>query len=324
MRLTRRELGKMSLAVVPCLAKAGSLVEAAALQGKPNSNVAGVQLGLIVPYALAGMPGDAESVLKAVVQLGISGVEMQNAAAEGFAGAPSQGRGGGRGRGALTPEQQEAARQAVEALKQWRLSVGMDKFKALRKLYNDAGVNIYAYKFEYSLANLSGDEVDYGFNVATTLGATHVTMELQNDPGLLKRAGDAALRYKIKVGYHFHKGARFNTWDQALSLSKGNAINIDIGHYVGGSGLSPIPFFQKYHRDIVSFHWRDETKPSADGTPGKYVPWGEGDVPIKELFQLMKRERYPFPATIEYVRLEGHDTMTEIAKGLQYAKDALA
>ena len=58
--------------------------------------------------------------------------------------------GGGRGRGArppMTPEQQEAQKKAAAALKDWRLSVSMDKYKALRKLYNDAGVKIYAFKF---------------------------------------------------------------------------------------------------------------------------------------------------------------------------------
>src|SRR5690242_2746416 len=46
------------------------------------------------------------------------------------------GRGGGRGRGQQTPEQQEEAKK----LKEWRTSVSMDRFKQLRKMYNDAGV----------------------------------------------------------------------------------------------------------------------------------------------------------------------------------------
>ena len=45
-----------------------------------------------------------------------------------------------------SPEQQAAQREQAETMKAWRTSVSMDKFKALRKMYNDAGVTIYAWK----------------------------------------------------------------------------------------------------------------------------------------------------------------------------------
>ena len=65
---------------------------------------------------------------------------------------PGEGRGagagrggggaGGRGRGEPSPE----AVAAAEELRKWRTSVSMDKVKQLRKMYNDAGVTIYAWK----------------------------------------------------------------------------------------------------------------------------------------------------------------------------------
>jgi hypothetical protein len=39
-----------------------------------------------------------------------------------------------------------ARRKAAEALTQWRLSVPMSKYKAFRKMYENAGVKIYAFK----------------------------------------------------------------------------------------------------------------------------------------------------------------------------------
>src|SRR6185295_17248200 len=90
------------------------------------------------------------------------------------------GRGGRGGRGAqadLTPEQQaaQAAQQAQQQenaakLKEWRTSVSMDVFKKLRKMYNDAGVTIYAWK--QLSANMSDEEFEYIFNVAEALGCT--------------------------------------------------------------------------------------------------------------------------------------------------------
>ena len=59
---------------------------------------------------------------------------------------------------------------------------------------------------------------------------------------------------------------------------------------------------------------------------GDNLPWGQGETPIKEALQLMKAEKYKFPATIEleYHTPEGSTVMAEMAKCVQYCKDALA
>ncbi len=222
----------------------------------------------------------------------------------------------------MTPEQQEAQKKAAAALKDWRLSVSMDKYKALRKLYNDAGVKIYAFKLGLTMA-MSDDEYAYTFNVAEALGANHLTMELPTDSALTKRVGEYAAKRKIYVGYHAHTQATPTIWDEALSQSKYNAINLDLGHYTAGTSESPIPFLKKNHDRIVSMHMKDR-KYETHG--GDNLPWGQGDTPIKEALQLMKAEKYKFPATIEleYHTPEGSTVMAEMAKCVQYCKDALA
>jgi hypothetical protein len=59
---------------------------------------------------------------------------------------------------------------------------------------------------------------------------------------------------------------------------------------------------------------------------GPNMPWGQGDTQIREILQLMKKEKYTFPACIEleYPPPEGSDVMKELAKCVQYCKDALA
>ena len=79
----------------------------------------------------------------------------------------------------MTPEQQAAQQEAAAKLKAWRTSVSMDKFKKLRKMYNDAGVTIYAWK--QLSPNMSDEEFEYIFNVAEALGCTHTTLELPTD-----------------------------------------------------------------------------------------------------------------------------------------------
>jgi sugar phosphate isomerase/epimerase len=74
------------------------------------------------------------------------------------------------------------------------MSLSMDIFKDLRKMYNDAGVRIYAVK---DVRQGSDEDLEYTFAVAEALGADHVTLELPggaNAAGTLKRLGDWGLR----------------------------------------------------------------------------------------------------------------------------------
>jgi sugar phosphate isomerase/epimerase len=331
------------------------------LLAKPNSNFDGVQVGVIT-YSYRSMPGanDAEALLKYIVDSGISGIELMGPAAEIYAGSPASagrgggggggGQGGGQGRGPggaqgrgpdgpggpggpgrgpggggraqITPEQQAAQKARAEELKKWRLSVSMDKYKELRQMYNEAGVNIYAFKLEPN-ANMSDDEYEYIFLVAETLGANHVTLELSNDAAFTQRIGDFAAKKNMVVAYHAHTQATITAWDAVLAQSKGNAINLDCGHYVAGTSESPIPLIQKHYSRIASIHLKDRKK-ASDG--GANLAWGQGETPIKEILKLMRQEKYKFPASIEleYQIPEGSDAVVETTKCVQFCKNALA
>ena len=51
-----------------------------------------------------------------------------------------------------------------EAQRNWRLTLPMQKYTDMRKMYNDAGVNIHISKFATS--TWSDEEIDYAFNAA--------------------------------------------------------------------------------------------------------------------------------------------------------------
>jgi sugar phosphate isomerase/epimerase len=322
MRFDRRQFLKFGLGAMPlsCGLADTSLLAAVAdaataVTAKPDSKFNGVQIGIIAPYSFRGMPGTAEDLLRYMVELGISAVELQNTPAERFAGAPAGGRGGGRrGGGEGVPG------GGNSDITSWRASASMDKFKALRKMYNDAGVSIYGFKLDLRL-NSPDSDYEYAFNVCEALGANQLTMELPNDPATTKRIGEYAAKRKIWVGYHAHTQAHLTFWDTAFSQSEYNGANIDIGHYVAGTSQSPIPFIEKHHKRITSMHFKDRKTNN-----GPNVPWGEGDTPLKEVLQLMKRDKHTYPATIEleYRVPEGSTVMAELAKCLKYAKDALA
>jgi sugar phosphate isomerase/epimerase len=322
MSYTRREFGKLALSMLPASTLLEHPLEALAQTRRPNSVIDGVRLGTIT-YSYRSMPDQsAEATLRYIVESGISQIELMGGPAESFAGAPQTARGGGGGGRAQqpTPEQQAAQREAAARLKAWRTSVSMDRFKALRKMYNDAGVTIYAWKALNP--NMSDEEFEYVFNVAEALGCTHTTLELPTDAAQLKRIGDFAVKKKIFAAYHTHTQATMTSFDQAFAISKGNMANIDLGHYVAGTGESPVPFLKKYHGRISSVHLKDRTTP-ANGA--KNLPWGTGDTPLKEILQTVKKEKYTFPLSIEleYDVPQDSDAVKEVARCLDYCKAAL-
>src|SRR5262245_53698988 len=338
---TRRDFGKLALTALP----AARLI--APTQAKPNSKFGGVQIGIIAPYSFRGLPSSADDLLKYIVQLGISSVELQSEPAEAFAGSPVTGRGGGGqgrppgagggtpggqggpppggGRQPMTPEQQAAQRARAEELRKWRSSAPMDKYKELRKKYNDAGVTIHIVKFGLN-ANMPDEEIDYCFNAAKALGCKAITCE----PPLsqTKRLGQFAEKHQIMLGYHGHSNmtseeafAKPSSWETAMAHSKWNGANIDIGHFTAGNNVSPADFIKKHHARITNLHLKDRKM-----NQGPNMPWGQGDTAIKEILQLMKKEKYSFPACIEleYPVPEGSSVLAELAKCVQYCKDALA
>jgi sugar phosphate isomerase/epimerase len=235
------------------------------------------------------------------------------------------GGGGGRrggGRGEITPEQRAAQEEQAAKLTAWRTSVSMDKFKELRKMYNDAGVAIYAWK--QLSPNMSDEEFEYIFNVAEALGCTHTTLELPTDEAQLKRIGDFAMKKKIYAAYHTHLQGTMTAFDQAFALSQGNMANVDFGHWVaaGNVGGTPMQFLQKYHDRIASFHLKDRTTPEHCALN---LPWGTGETPIKEILQMVSTNKWRIPASIEleYDVPEGSDAVKEVRKCVDYCRAVL-
>jgi sugar phosphate isomerase/epimerase len=312
MDFTRRDFGKLALAALP----------ATQLAAKPNSNFDGVQIGVIAPYSYRDMPdaNNAEALLRHMVTNGLSAAELSPEPIEAWAGAPPPAPAppaGRAGRGP-TPEQQAAA----AALKKWRLSAPIGKFKEFRKLYNDAGVHLYEVRILPD-PGMSDEEYEYAFTMAAAVGANAIGGELPTDLTHTKRLGDFAVKHKMVVAYHAHTQATLTAWDAALAQSKGNAAQLDCGHYVAGTGLSPIPVIEKLHDRMANMHLKDRTTP-AHGHQN--LAWGTGDTPITEILQLMRKNKYKFPAAIEleYTIPAGSDGVTEVGKCVEYCKKALA
>ncbi|HTI61747.1 sugar phosphate isomerase/epimerase family protein [Mucilaginibacter sp.] len=303
----RRFIGSTALAAAGVAFVSKSSLAASFFQAKPNSKINGVQIGVIT-YSFRSMPGSAEQLLQYILQCNINAIELMGDAAEAYAGIPKR-------------ESGEDWPTHSKKVAEWRASVSMDKFKELRKMYNDAGVTIYAWKPNALGSKNTDAEIDYAFNAGKALGVTHVTVELPTDDAQTKRLGEFAEKHKIYVGYHAHTQATPTLWDTALSQSKYNAINLDIGHYTAGTSSSPVDFILKNHERIMSMHLKDRKYHD-----GPNAPWGQGDTPIAEVLKLMKKNKYKFPATIEleYDIPKDSDAVKEVMKCREFAVKALA
>ncbi len=330
MSVTRRQFGKLAMAAVPAsLLGDRSLAGAMAMQ-RPTSSINGVQVGVIT-YSYRAMPEQgADAVLRYVRESGVSAVELMGNAIEAYAGAPVMprpsgagapaGPGGPGGRRPPTPEEVAAREKYAADLKAWRLSQSMEKFKALRKLYDDAGVSIYATKMLST--SMSDEEFKYVFDVAEALGATHTTLELTTDSAALKRIGDYAMKRKIYAAYHTHLQGTLTAFDEAFAVSKGNMANVDFGHYVAAGSGDPVVFLEKFHDRISSFHIKDR-KSKEHG--GANVPWGQGDTPIGRILQSVRKHGYTMPATIEmeYDVPAGSTPVAEVRKCVEFCRSVL-
>ena len=298
---------------------------------KPNSKFGGVQIGAIT-YSFRSMPGSVDDLIKYCVECNISAIELMGDAVEEYAGKPksTMARAAyvpGQPRPQMTDEQRAAMAKLNKDVADWRASVSMDKFVEVRKMFNKAGISIYAFKPNALGPNNTDGEVEYALKAAKALGANSVTIELPTDLKQSQRLGDLASKHKVYIGYHAHLQATDTAWDAALAQSPYNSLNLDCGHYIAAGGPNTtatlLALIEAKHDRITSMHIKDR-KNKDNG--GQNVVWGQGNTPLKDILGLLKSKKYKFPASIEleYDIPAGSDAVQETKKCVEYAKAILS
>lgn len=207
---------------------------------------------------------------------------------------------------------------------EWRKTVSMEKFVQFRKMYDDAGVSIYAFKPRNTFGKDNTDaDIDWGMRTGKALGASHVTVEHPGDDAHTKRLGEMAKKQGMYIAYHGHEQQIPTLWDTALQQSKFNMMNLDLGHYVAAGNSDPLEIIKAKHDRFKSMHLKDRQTP-AHGKEN--LAWGRGDTPITEALQMIRDNGYKFPATVEleYEIPEGSDAVKEVRTCLEYCRKALS
>jgi sugar phosphate isomerase/epimerase len=300
--LTRREFGALTLS---CLALPSVL---------RAQTVSGVRLG-VQTYSfreLTRPPGGnlVDPIIAAMKECGLTECELWAPQIE----PPSP-----FGRGRPTPEQ---AQQAREAAKTWRLETPIDHFRAIQKKFEGAGMTIYA--FNYSPNNSFTDaEIDRGFEMAKALGAEIITASATIEAA--RRMAPFAATHKMPVAMHNHSNvtdpnefATLESLATALTLSPMFRINLDIGHFTAAN-YDAVAYIREHHARITNLHLKDRKREQGPNTA-----WGTGDTPIRQVLQLLKQERWPIRAYIEYEHNGEAGPVDEVKKCFAFAKSALA
>lgn len=289
-----------------------------------GSKFGGVQIGVIT-YSWRSMPGTAADIIKYCTEGGISSLELMGNVVEEYAGIPAMPPRPNRDVEQTDEQKQayaDARDKAIVAQKEWRVSNNMEKYKELRKLFNDAGINIHIVKF--SPSRWSDEEIDYAFKAAKIMGAQGITNEIGDEA--CKRLGKFAEKHDMYAIYHNHgqPGQPGFSFDEFLAHSPKNMLNLDVGHFFGATGEHPNGVIERLHDRIFSIHIKDKTSKTA--TPSNTNrPWGEGDTPLADILNLIKEKKWPIYCDIEleYEVPADSDAQKEIVKCVQYCKNIL-
>src|ERR1043166_7716846 len=188
--LARREfLGRVAALTACAVAQPHILGAATIQQRKPNSVFNGVRIGVITYSYRGGSINTAEETLKALLEDGLSEVELMDGPIRSYAGI----RGGGRRKGPGGNAEPEAA--PTDAQREAQLA----KCRELRKMYNDAGVNIHLHKLPFGQSN---EEIEFNFQVAKALGCVGTTTERSDE--VAKKLAPFADKHKIWVAFPNH------------------------------------------------------------------------------------------------------------------------
>src|SRR5829696_1657199 len=272
-RYSRRQFGKFALSTVSAFG-----VPVVVRGFRPvDSRIKGVRLGAIT-YSFRAIT-DANAIVKAMAAIGLGEAELMSNHAEALAGAP-----GGKGE-----------------IDGWRRSTSPDTWKRVRGVFDAAGISLRLLTYNMNVNTTSDEAIEYGFAMAKGLGVDAVTTSTQ--VSMAKRVAPFADRHRIPVAYHGHANvtdadevATPASFATCLSYSKFHRINLDIGHFTA-AGFDAVDFLRAHHPQITNLHLKDRQAPARGGAN---VSWGQGDTPIKEVLQLLSREKWDIPANIEF------------------------
>jgi len=288
---------------------------------KVDSTYKGVKLGLITGSLnpLPNVPGKdpIDVIIENCLAIGAANVELVNVGLQ----MPPQVLNGGRF-GQAPDQRTPDYLKTREELRQWRINLPLERFREVRKKFDDAGLNLFSYVYTID-DDMTDPEIDAVFRQMQALkvglfctNQTRVTMAPRLVP--------FAAKYKVRPAWHPHDAidspvevATAETLEKLLAMSKNFVVNFDIGHFTAGNG-DAVAFLKKHHDRITHLHVKDRKR-----NHGPNVQLGEGDTPIRECLALIRDNKWPIYALLEREYRGPGTPVDETKWQMDYLKKAL-
>jgi sugar phosphate isomerase/epimerase len=300
---TRREFAALVVSAVGVRLKPDTTVAAQAQKGSgaAGSTLNGVRVGAQT-YSFRNLtrPPDGDMVdvlIKAFTECGLRECELWS-------------------------PQIEPAKVPREEVRRWRVETPLDHFRAIGKKFAAANITLRAFNYSFN-DSFTDAEIDCGFEMARALGAEFITAS--STLSAAKRVAPMAEKHKMIVAMHNHSNIKdpneFATPDSfaaAMKISKYFKVNLDVGHFTAAN-FDAVAYIREQHANITNLHIKDRKRDQ-----GENMPWGEGDAPIRQVLQLIRQNKWPIAAYLEYEYKGAGTPVDEVKKGYEFMRQALA
>ena len=304
MKVSRRQFGKLALTGLT-----GFPAGLAAQSGsKPNrSYISGVQFGLqpFCYHDLAMNTQNRSELIRRLVQNEMGMVELHATWCEPRFEGPGVG-----------------APEAREKLRNWRVTAPAGYYRKIKQEFDDAGITIFTYYVNITEADTDA-EIAATFEAAKILGAQGCVGSYGLE--IARRLVPFPAPDGLFAGLHNHDNLSdpdaINTeqsFDKGLALSPDFKATLDVRHFTAANG-DCLGFLERHHERVSSVHLGDRRKNN-----GRSTPFGEGDAPIIEILRLIRDNRWPIVALLEFEHGTLRTEVEEVRLMFDYCKRALA
>jgi len=212
-----------------------------------------------------------------------------------------------------------AARQQLRA---WRLANGVTAFAAAKREFDAAGITVFSIWLNID-PSFTDEEIDAVLAATKALGCKG----LAGSYGLAvaARLVPFPAKHGLFIGLHNHDNlsdpdafSNEESFIKGLALSPHFKATLDIRHFTAANG-DCISFLQKHWDRMSSVHLGDRRRNN-----GRSTPFGEGDAPLIEILRMIRDNRWPIVALLEFEHGTTRNGVEEVQVAIDYCKRALA
>jgi sugar phosphate isomerase/epimerase len=195
-------------------------------------------------------------------------------------------------------------------------------YQGIKKEFDAAGLSVFGYWVNIN-ETYTDAEIDATFVAAKTLGAKGVT----GSQGLAmsKTLIPYMKKHGIFMGLHNHDNlsdpdalSDTASFERGFAMSPDFRATLDVRHFTAGNG-DCVDFLKRHHELVAAVHVGDRRKNN-----GRSTPFGQGDAPIIEVLRLIRDNKWPIIALLEFEHGTLRTGLEETQLMFDYCKRALA